>query len=177
MKTSSILLFLAVLTISISTPAAPPSDQSINQLLQLTKVDKLVDSVFAQMDGVMKSAMQQATKGKPLSAEEQAIMDKQQTKMIGIMKDELSWDKMKDLYVQVYRETFTQEEIDGLIAFYKTPTGQAFVNKQPELMKRTMTIMQQRMAPMMQKIQKMSEETVSELQKVKAETPPAPKTN
>jgi hypothetical protein len=170
-------LFLAVLTFSISTPAAPPSDQSINQLLQLTKVDKLVDSVFAQMDGVMKSAMQQATKGKPLSAEEQAIMDKQQTKMIGIMKDELSWDKMKDLYVQVYRETFTQEEIDGLIAFYKTPTGQAFVNKQPELMKRTMTIMQQRMAPMMQKIQKMSEETVSELQKVKAETPPAPKTN
>ena len=34
---------------------------------------------------------------------------------------------MKDRYVQVYRETFSQEEIDGLIAFYQTPVGQYFV--------------------------------------------------
>jgi hypothetical protein len=176
MKTPSILLLLAVLTFSISTPAAPPSDQSINQLLQLTKVDKLVDSVFTQMDDMMKASIQQATKGKPVSAEEQAIMDKQQTKMIGIMKEELSWEKMKGLYVQVYRETFSREEIDGLIAFYQTPVGRSFVDKQPELMKRTMAIMQQRMAPMMQRIQKMSEETALELKKTKAETPPAPKT-
>jgi hypothetical protein len=177
MKIPSILLLLAVLTFSLSTRAGPPSDQSINQLLQLTKVDKLADSVFTQMDGMMKASMQQVTKGKPLSAEEQAIMDKQQAKMIGIMKEEVSWNKMKDLYVQVYRETFSQEEIDGLIAFYRTPVGRSFVDKQPELMKRTMTIMQQRMGPMMQRIQKMSEETALEMKKAKAENPPGPKTN
>ena len=162
MKIPSTLLLLAVLTFSISTPAAPPSDQSINQLLQLTKVDKQMDSVLAQMEGGMKASMQQATKGKQLSADEQAVLDRQQAKMTGIMKEELSWDKMKDLYVQAYRETFSQEEIDGLIAFYQTPVGQSFVSKQPELMKRTMAIMQQRMAPMMQRIQKMSEETTLE---------------
>jgi len=51
------------------------------------------------------------------------------------------------------------------------------VSKQPELMKRTMTIMQQCLAPMMQRIQKMSEATALELQKAKAENPPGPKTN
>jgi hypothetical protein len=177
MKIPSILLLLAVITFSISTPAAPPSDQSINQLLQLTKVDKQMDSVFTQMEGMMKASMQQATKGKPLSADEQAVLDRQQAKMAGIMKDELSWDKMKDRYVQVYRETFSQEEIDGLIAFYQTPVGQSFVSKQPELTKRTLAIMQQRMAPMMQRIQKMAEETALELQKARAETSPIPKTN
>jgi hypothetical protein len=177
MKIPSTLLLLAVLTFSISTPAAPPSDQSINQLLQLTKVDKLADSVFTQMDGMMKASIQQATKGKPLSADEQAVLDRQQAKMAGIMKEELSWAKMKDLYVQVYRETFSQEEIDGLIAFYQTPVGQSFVRKQPELTKRTMAILQQRMAPMMQRIQKMSEATALELQKAKAENPLGPKTN
>jgi hypothetical protein len=176
-KIPSTLLLLAVLTFSLSTPAAPPSDQSINQLLQLTKVDKHMDSVFTQMEGAMKASLQQATKGKPLSAEEQAVLDRQQAKMAGIMKEELSWDKMKDLYVQAYRETFSQEEIDGLIAFYQTPVGQSLVSKQPELMKRTMTILQQRMAPMTQRIQKMSEETALELQKAKAENPPGPKTN
>jgi hypothetical protein len=177
MKIPSTLLLLAVLTFPLSAPAAPPSDQSISQLLQLTKVDKQMDSVFTQMDGMMKASIQQATKGKPLSADEQAILDRQQAKMAGIMKEELSWEKTKDLYVQAYRETFSQEEIDGLIAFYQTPVGQSFVSKQPELMKRTMTIMQQRMAPMMQRIQKMSEETALELKKAKAENPPGPKTN
>ena len=177
MKIPSTLLLLAVLTFSVSTPAAPPSDQSINQLLQLTKVDQHMDSVFIQMEGAMKASLQQVTKGKPLSAAEQAVLDRQQAKMTGLMKEELSWEKMKDLYVQAYRETFSQEEIDGLIAFYQTPVGQSFVSKQPELTKRTMTIMQQRMAPMMQRIQKMSQENALELQKAGAETSPVPKTN
>jgi uncharacterized protein len=177
MKIPSTLLLLAILTFPLSAPAAPPSDQSINQLLQLTKVDKLVDSVFAQMEGAMKASLQRATKGKTLSADEQAVLDRQQAKMTGIMKDELSWEKMKDLYVQAYRETFSQEEIDGLVAFYQTPVGRSFVSKQPELMKRTLAIMQQRMAPMTQRIQKISEETVAELQKARAEKPPGPGTN
>jgi hypothetical protein len=177
MKIPSTLLLLAVLTFTLSTPAAPPSDQSINQLLQLAKVDKQMDSVFTQMDGMLKASIKQATKGRPLGADEQAILDRQQAKMSDIMKEELGWEKMKDLYVQAYRETYSQEEIDGLIAFYRTPVGQSFVNKQPELTKRTMTILQQRMAPMMQRIQKMSEETAAELKKAKAENPPGPKTN
>src|ERR1035437_8131604 len=159
MKILPTLLLAAALTFSISTQAAPPTNKSVEKLLELSKAGKLMDSVFSQMDGMMKTSMKQVTKGKPLSAEEQAIMDRQQTKMIA---------KMKEPFVQVYRETFSQGEVDGLIAFYQSPTGQAFVDKQPELMKNTMAIMQQRMGPMMQKIQQMSEETAKELQAAKA---------
>ena len=169
MKFLPAILVAAALAFSItSTQAAPPSDASINQLLELSKAGALMDSVWAQMDGFMKTSMQQVTKGKPLSADEQAIMNKQQTKMIAIMKDELSWAKIKDGFVQVYRETFTQEEVDGIIAFYTSPAGQAFGDKQPALMKNTMTLMQQRMGPIMQKIQQMSAETAKELKAAKA---------
>ncbi len=119
MKIPSTLLLLAVLTFSLSAPAAPPSDKSINQLLQLTKVDQQADFVFTQMEDAMRAGIQRAAKGKTLNAEERAILDRQQAKMAGIMKEELSWEKMKDQYVQVYRETFSQEEIDGLIAFFQ----------------------------------------------------------
>jgi hypothetical protein len=163
MKILSTLLLAGALTFCNSVQAAPPTDDSINQLLELSKAEKLMDSVWAQLDSVMKSSMQQVTKGRPLSADEQTIMDKQQAKMIAIMKDELNWDKLKDGFVQVYRETFTQEEIDGIIAFYKSPAGQAFIDKQPELLKNSMALMQQRMGPMMQKIQQMTEETAREL--------------
>lgn len=164
----AILVAAALAFFTSTTQAAPPSDASINQLLELSKAGALMDSVWAQMDGFMKTSMQQVTKGKPLSADEQVIMDKQQTKMIAIMKDELSWAKIKGGFVQVYRETFTQEEVDGIIAFYKSPTGQAFIDKQPALMKNTMTLMQQRMGPIMQKIQQMTAETAKELKAAKA---------
>jgi hypothetical protein len=176
MKKPFAVLLAIALTICSSIQAAPPSDESINQLLELSRAEKLMDSVWAQMDGIMKSSMQQVAKGKPLSADEQAIMDKQQTKMIAIMKDELSWDNLKDGMIQVYRETFTQEEIDGIIAFYKSPAGQALIDKQPALMKNTMALMQQRMGPMMQKIQAMTEETARELRAAKANEAGTPAT-
>ncbi len=168
MKIPSILLIIATLTFSISTHAATPTDDSVNQLLTLSKVGKLMDSVWSQMDGMMKASMKQVTKGQPLSADEQAVMDKQQAKMMAIMKDELSWDKLKVGFIQVYRDTFSQEEVDGLIAFYKSPVGQSFIDKQPMLMKNTMGFMQERMGPMMEKIQQMTKETATELKAVKA---------
>jgi hypothetical protein len=177
MKFPSTLLLLTVLTFCLSTRAAPPSDRSVIQLLQLTKVDRQMDSVFAQMEGAMKASLQRLTKGRPLSADEQATLDKQQAKMSAILKEELSWDKVKDQYVQTYREMFSQEEIDGLIAFYQTPVGQSLVSKQPELTNRTMTILQQRMAPVMQRIQKMSADTAMELKKITVKNLPGPGTN
>jgi uncharacterized protein len=173
MKILSVLLVAIALAFSTSVQAAP-TDESINQLLDLTKAGKLLDSVWSQMDGMMKANIQQLTKGKPLSADEQAIMDKQQAKTMAIMKNELSWEKLKPGFVQVYRETFSQEEIDGLIAFYKSPVGQAFVDKQPALMKNTMALMQQRMGPLIQQIQKMSEETAKELQAAQAKNAATP---
>jgi uncharacterized protein len=163
MKLFSVLLIAAALALPLSLQAAPPSDESINELLELSKAGKLMDSVWAQMDSMMKANLQQVTKGKQLNADEQAILDRQQNKMMALIKGDLSWDKMKDMFIETYRETFTQEDIDGLIAFYKSPAGQSFVNKQPELMKRTMTLMQQRMVPMIQEIQKMTQETAAEL--------------
>ena len=165
----AVFLAAALAFATTSLQAAPPSDASINKLLEVSKAGKLMDSVWAQMDGFMKTSMQQVTKGKPLSADEQAIMDKQQAKIIAVMKDELSWAKIKDGFVQVYRETFSQEEIDGIIAFYQSPAGQAFIDKQPALMKNTMAFMQQRMGPIMQKIQQRAEETAKELAAAKAQ--------
>ena len=34
-----------------------------------------------------------------------------------------SWDQIIDVYIQAYAKYFTQEDLDNIIAFYKTPTG------------------------------------------------------
>ena len=78
------------------------------------------------------------------------------------MREEMTWDKLRPLYVQIYQESFTQEEIDGLIAFYESPAGVAFVEKMPFVMQKSMSIMQSRMAPMMEKMKAAIKEAIAE---------------
>ena len=73
--------------------------------------------------------------------------------MVDTISREFSWDKMKEDYITLYADTFTEEELKGIIAFYKSPAGQAFIQKQPELMKRSMELSQKLMLKFMPAIQ------------------------
>ncbi|MEY2439859.1 MAG: uncharacterized protein QOI34_1244 [Verrucomicrobiota bacterium] len=140
-----------------------PSEASIKQLLEIAQAHKLIDTVMTQMDAVTKNALQQVTQGQTVSPQVQKDIERRQGELMKIVKEEMAWDKLEPLYVRVYRQTFNQGEIDGMIAFYKTPTGQALLNKMPLVMQNTMTEMQQRMGPMMQRIQQMQKEVATEI--------------
>jgi hypothetical protein len=98
-------------------------------------------------------------------------MDKMEQKMSTLLAEEMSWSKMEAAYLQVYKESFTQDEINQLIAFYKSPTGQMFVQKMPTVMQKSMLAMQQQMGPLMGKIQAIQTEAVAEAEKKAAASP------
>jgi uncharacterized protein len=158
---------ICVLLVCAAAKAATPSDESVEKLLSAMGTERLIATMPKQLEGVMKSSMDQAFKGQQMTPEARQIADSLAKKMIKNYQDELSWDKMKPLYVQVYRETFTQDEIDGLIVFYESPVGAAFVSKMPTVIQKSMSLAQQRIGPIMQKTQQAIQETVRELQAVK----------
>lgn len=102
-----------------------------------------------------------------MSAEQQRVVDATRAKLVQVLREELSWDKLRPVYVQIYQETFTQEEIDGLIAFYNSPAGAAFVEKMPVVMQRSMSIMQSRTAPMMEKMKAAMQQAIAEAKAAK----------
>ena len=166
------IFFLLVLCASVASAADstspgaannPPSEASIKQLLEATQAHKLIDSVMAQMDAVMKQTMQQATQGQQVPPKVQKDIDKREAEMMAALKEMLDWNKLEPMYVRVYQKSFTQSEVDGMIAFYKPPAGQAVISKMPAVMQNTMNEMQQMMGPMMQRLQKMQQEVVAEL--------------
>ena len=59
---------------------------------------------------------------------------------------------MRPIYLGIYRETFDQAEIDGLIAFYRSPIGQSFVRKMPAVVQRSMAVTQTQMQVVMPKL-------------------------
>ena len=112
----------------------------------------------------MKQTMQQVTQGQRITPEIQKDIDRRQTEMMGMIKEVLDWNKLEPVYLRVYQKTFTQGEVDGLTAFYKTPTGQALLTKMPAVMQNTLNEMQQMIQPMMQRVQHMQQEVVAEIQ-------------
>lgn len=163
-----LLSLLFVLLASNFTYAAPvdntlASVDSIEKLLVVTQTEKVMETMFQNMDSLIKSTMNQSFQKQNMSAEGRKIMDAFMERMILIMKDEMSWERLKPLYIQIYSETFTQEEIDDLLAFYASQTGQAFVEKMPVVMQKTMAHTQARMGPMMQRIQAEMKKTIAEV--------------
>jgi hypothetical protein len=148
---------------SSPTPAAPPSEASIKQLLEVAQSHKLVDSVMSQMDNLMEQTIAQATKGQQVSAKVQKDIDRRRAEVAGIMKELLDWKKLQPMYVRIYQKTFTQPEVDGMIAFYKSPAGQAVITKMPSALQTTMDEMQGTMGPVMQKMQQMQQDVVAEI--------------
>lgn len=160
-------LALLACAVFLSTPvlAEPASQESIDRLLKAANAEQMLTTIHAQLEGTMKQAMTQALKSQDAGADAQQYADAFSKKMSEELKTELSWEKMRDLYRQVYAESFTQEEVDGLIAFYESPAGKAFIAKMPVVMQKSMLAMQQRMTPMVERLQKSLQETVIELQK------------
>ena len=144
-------------------PSGPPSEASIKQLLEVAQARKLVDSVMTQMDNLMQQSIAQATQGQKIPPKVEKEIDKQRAEMTATMKDLLDWKKLEPLYVRVYQKTFSQQEVDGMLAFYKTPPGQAVIAKMPAVMQQTIEEMQQMMGPVIQRIQKMQQDVVTEM--------------
>lgn len=111
-------------------------------------------AMMKQMIPAQMEKMQQATGHTNASPN----MANQMDKMMDLMADVLSWDKIKDDYVALYAGTFSAEELKDLIAFYKSPAGQAFTRKQPELTMKSMEMTQKLMMQIMPKIQALSKE-------------------
>jgi len=161
------LRHLAFLSMVCCAPAfgqdSPPSEASIRQLLELSHADKLIDTLMNQMGRAVNSGIQAATRGKQLLPEDQKSIDDFQAKWQALFRQELSMDKLTPIYIKVYQKTFTQKEIDDVIAFYKTPSGQAMINKLPLVMQNTMAELKGQLDPLVQKVGALEQQMVAEI--------------
>ena len=152
-KTAVAFLIVSLAAVSTGfTADTPPSEDAIKQLLEVTQARQMVDTMNSQMQNMLKNSMQAATQGQKVTPQIQKEIDQIEQEMNSELKDVLTWSKLESMYIRVYQKSFTAQEIDGLIAFYKTPTGQALLTKMPVVLQNTLNEMQQRMAPMMQRM-------------------------
>jgi hypothetical protein len=88
-------------------------------------------------------------------------------KMSAVATDVTNWDDLLPMYLRTYRAAFTQDEIDGVIKFYKSPAGKAYVNKLPLVMQNLMGEMQGFVKTIQEKMQAIQRESMQELKDLK----------
>lgn len=164
-----IITLLLLLTTLVAVPSARADEASkrakVERLLVLTKSDAMMDQMLNQMTTNIKASAQQQTASLHLTPEQQVYLDKFNARVAEILKGALNMDKMKPVIVKVYVETYTDEELDGIIAFYSSPAGQAFVTKGPQLMQRSIQLMQQQMGDMQPQLEQAGKEFTDQLAK------------
>jgi len=134
-------------------PCAADEDSKaakIEELLVVMKADKLVDQIFDQMNSVLMGQLGGAGDGK-------SIMSEVQPQLMAAIRRRMSWDKMKPQYVRIYGESFTEEEVSAMVAFYKTPAGRSMLEKLPVVMQKSMEIVQPIMKDLTPEIQRIVE--------------------
>jgi hypothetical protein len=120
--------------------------ESIKELFHLMRSDSLTDRMFTAMIPTMQMQMQGQIKDSATLAHSNEMMGT----MMQTVK-EISKKMINEDIVTIYDKYLTQNEINDLISFYKTTTGQKFIKIMPEMQKEIMTVMYQKYMPELQK--------------------------
>jgi hypothetical protein len=129
----------------------------IERILSLTNADATMDQVFNQRKAMTASAVPAGT-----TPEQRARAQEVQNKIFDLVKSRMNWDKMRPQYVKLYDETFADEEITGIFAFYQSPVGHAMLEKMPALISKTMAVVQSQMVDLMPEIQRITKEAAQQ---------------
>lgn len=169
MKFAAVFLLLAF-SFSGSAYSATPSDASISKLIDLSQATQAVTSIQQQVETMLQNTVRQATRGEPITSDEQNVIDAYRQKVKAIADEQLNADSLRAIYAQAYRDSFSQDEVDQLITFYETPTGKMFATKMPLVMQKSTMAMQQKIGPMMKQMQQATQEMQMQLAALKQDS-------
>lgn len=158
--------FALALVVTLLSPvsfSATPSEDSIRELMAITDMPQMLESSMAQVDAIMQSTMQQALAGHEVSQADQKVLQEMQDEMVALLKQEMSWLQLEPVFMQIYRESLSQAEVDGMLEFYKSDAGKAVIAKMPVIMQSSMQLMQQKMGHMMPRIQEIQQAALAKL--------------
>ena len=122
--------------------AAPPTPAQIDRLLQVMDAQKVIDQMVPAMMQATRTQMEQLLDRNQARQADRDRMQRILAAQEASVRDMLSWDKLKPLYVRVYSDTMTADEVLAMTRFYESPEGRSVMQKMPQILQRTMQEMQ-----------------------------------
>ena len=142
------LLLLVLLLGGSAALAEPASEASVRRLLEVTQARALLQQVQQQAQDMMQGLAQQSLRGKSPTPAQEAAITRMTARMVALIQEQLSWERQEPMYMRLYTQTFTEDEVAGMLAFYETPAGRATIEKMPLVLRQISQESQRSMAEM-----------------------------
>jgi hypothetical protein len=126
------LLLAFALPFSLSARADEASHRAKAQELMTLQDQRMVQQIS---DNIMKQVTEAAehVAGPNPTPEVKAKADDVKKQAAQLVNAQLGWDSMKAGITDIYVKSFTEEQLDAIIAFYKTPAGAALLETMPAI--------------------------------------------
>ena len=165
-----LILFAAVAVSGLHAAAAPAVQTEKEKLVdEFLTVTRQAEQLSASLDNVAKMQQQMIPEvlrrqGITLSAKQQKATDEIMAVAMSVIREEMSWEKLRPAIVKSYAETFSADELKQLIAFFRSPAGQVYIQKTPEVQRKLIPLLQERAINMQILLQQRIKQRVAELQ-------------
>lgn len=157
---------IVIALISTNTIAQPPSEESIESLFGLMNSKQIVEDSLHQIDATLQSSLNKSIQGKSVTEYQISIVSEAKGEISELIRSELSWKNMKPVFIESYQKTFNQDEVNGIIEFYKTESGQALLTKMPTAINTSVQLMQAQLKDMTPELNKIRQAAINKIKQV-----------
>jgi uncharacterized protein len=152
-----------ILLAPVTAVATPPTEASLHELLTVVELHRLLDGLWGQLETMNRAAADQMRAADSLTPEQRRIVDDMQARSLGLVREELSWEVFEPMMIDIYGRTFSQAEVDGMLAFYRSDVGKAVIAKMPLAMQNAMQAVQSHVGPLREKLRQLQREAAEQL--------------
>jgi hypothetical protein len=129
--------FLLVIVLALALPIAARADDASHrakaqEMMALIRTQQMVEQNSKSMKKQITDAAQ-ATIGLDATPEKKAQAEAFEKKAFDLIDTQLGWASMQPGITDIYVKALTEDQLDGIIAFYKTPAGAALLTTMPEV--------------------------------------------
>jgi hypothetical protein len=173
-----VLLCSSAVSFAQQDPAdSPATKEDVQRYLEVMHSREMMSKIIEAMTKPMHQMMHEQ-----YEKDKDKLPADFETRMNKLMDDTMKsfpWDEMLDSMVPVYQKHFTKGDIDHLVAFYSTPTGQKVMRELPaitaESMQSIMPIMKQKIEAMTREMQQQVAEMIKQSEAKPGQNPPSSK--
>jgi len=162
MRFFTVLCFASLITFGAHAESQS-SKASVEKLMELTEVSKMMDAMQGQVSNMFSGMSKQMG----ITEKEKPAFDLYMKKVATLIEENMNWEAIKAPMIEIYMKHFTEEEVNGLIKFYQSDLGKSMTKKMPFIMQDSMMISQELMKEFMPKIQAIAIEMKQGIEKTR----------
>lgn len=147
----------------------------VHELLATMHTDHMLDPMMHSITRQALEIPQSAPEAAQMTPAQKKLTQEFQDRAMKIAYDSVGWKAVEPDYVKLYESAYTEEELDGILAFYKSPAGQAMLAKTPQLSAGVMQIVHGRMGDYQPKMQALQKEYMKQMEAAAAPASPSTK--